>query len=128
MIVMDFDGEATVRSQKVLERRLTSSRKGAYGAFILSHRMGGPSLWIHANKGVAYLHYFPDPDYLNHAGYQATGMTPPRYKGPVRFRVIGGEDITMPPETVVSLPDAVAAAKEFFKDPGLPPSIRWLEL
>jgi hypothetical protein len=77
---------------------------------------------------VAYLHYFPDPDYLNHAGYQATGMTPPGCKRPVRFRVIGGEDITMPPETLVPLSDAVAAAKEFFKDPGLPPSITWLEL
>src|SRR5262249_38780872 len=135
MIVTDFHGVAKVRSQKELERRLTSSCKGGYGAFILSHRNGGPSLWIHVNKGVAYLHYFPDPDYLIHAGYQGTGMTPAGCKRKVRFRVLrsrieefGGAYITMPPDNLVSLPDAVVAAKEFFKDATQPASIRWLEL
>jgi hypothetical protein len=128
MIVTDFDGAASVRSQKELERRLTFIREGEYGSFILTYRKGGPSLWIHVRKVVAYLHYFPHPDYLIHAGYQATGMTPPRCKRPVRFRLIGGENITMPPATLVPFSDAVAAAKEFFKHPGLPPSISWLEL
>src|SRR4051812_43977231 len=111
MIVTDFDGEARVRSQKALERRLTSSRKGGYGAFILSHRQGGPSLWVHVNKGAVYLHYFPDPDYLAHAGYRATGMNPPGCRREVRFRVLpgrveefGGAYITVPPDNLVSLP------------------------
>jgi hypothetical protein len=128
MTVTDFDGQVSVRSQRELDRRLASVREGAYGAFILSHRKGGPSLWIHIHNEVAYVHYFPAPDYLVHAGYQATGMTPPGCDQPVRFRIIGGDDITMPPATLVPVADAVAAAKEFFTDPALPPSIKWLEL
>jgi hypothetical protein len=133
MIVTDFDGEASVRSQRELERRLTSSRRGRYGAFVLSHRKDGPSLWVHVNGG-ACLHYFPDPDYLVHAGYQPTGMTPPGCRRAVRFGAhrgrieeFGGAYLAVPPDNLVSLPDAVAAAKEFFKADTLPASIRWLE-
>jgi hypothetical protein len=135
MFVIDFDGEVSLRSQTNLERQLTFSRKGRYGAFILSHRKGGPELWIQVSKDVAYLHYFPDADYLVHAGYQPTGMTPAGCKRKVRFRVLasrskefGGTYVTMPPDNLVSMTDAVVAAKEFFKDATLPRSIRWLAL
>jgi hypothetical protein len=135
MMVNSCDGEARVRSQKDLVRRLKSNRKGDYGAFILSHGKVGPSLWIHIRKELACLHYFPDPDYLIHAGYHPTGMTPAGCKRKVRFRVLpsriedfGGAYFTESPESLVSLSDAVIAAKEFFKDARLPASIQWLEL
>jgi Immunity protein Imm1 len=128
MIVRDFNGEANVRTKKELERRLTSLRRGNYGAFVLAHAKDGPSLWIHIFKAMAYLHYFPNPDYLIHAGYQATGMTPPECKGSVCFQVIDGESIDMPCSAIVSVTNAVIAAKEFFADPVLPPSIEWLEV
>lgn len=135
MILTDFDGEVRVRSQKEIVRRLSSIRQGAYGAFVLAHKKNGPSLWIHVNKDCACLHYFPVPDYLVHAGYQAIEMTPPRCKRKVRFRVFrsrieefGGAYISILPENLVAFSDAVAAAKDFCKHASLPPSIRWQEL
>jgi hypothetical protein len=62
-------------------------------------------------------------------------MTPPKCKRAVRFRVVdnrieefGGRYITMPPDKLVSLPDAIVAAKEFFKNARLPGSVQWDEL
>src|SRR4051812_13626118 len=104
--VTDFKGETRVRSQRELERRLTTIRQGKYGAFILSHRKDGPSLWVHLNETVAYLHYFPEPDFLVHAGYRAAAMTSPGCKRPVRFQVLptwakesGGTFVSVAPET-----------------------------
>jgi hypothetical protein len=135
MIVMDFDGETNVRSQRELVRRLTSVRKGNFGAFVLMHKKHGPSLSIHVNKTLAWLHYFPDPDYLKHAGYHTTEMPPPGCKRNVRFRVLsiwveenGDEYITMPPAKLVSIPVAVVVAKEFFKNSRRPTSVGWQEL
>jgi hypothetical protein len=135
MIVMDFDGETNVRSQKELERRLRSIRKGNYGAFVLMHKKHGPSLSIHVSKELAWLHYFPDPNYLKHAGYHTIETPPPGCKRDVRFRVLsswaeesGGDYLTMPPGKLVSLAVALAVAKEFFKSSSRPTSVGWQEL
>jgi len=42
-------------------------RKGPYGAFILLHDDVGPSLWIHINRNVAYLHFFLETQSTSHA-------------------------------------------------------------
>lgn len=135
MILTDFEGEVKLRSQKDLVHRLSSIRQGVYGAFILTHKKNGPSLWVHVNNEFAWLNYFPVPDYLVHAGYHAIGMTPPKCKRPVRFKVhrnrieeFGGAYISIEPDNLVTFAEAVAAAREFFKQDSPPASIQWEEL
>lgn len=135
MIVTDFQGESRVRSRRELERRLRGIRKGEYGAFILAHRKNGPSLWIHFKREVAYLHYFPHPNFLVHAGYRTTGMTPPERRRGCRFRVLpdyveefGGRFIAVERDGLVSLQDAIVTAKVFFNIRSRPASVTWLEL
>lgn len=134
MIVADFEGETIVRSQKALEARLISIRRGSYGAFVLMHEKGGPSLSIQINKTVAYLHFFPKPDYLQHAGYYAIGTPLPDLKRDVRFRVlpqwveqVGDAHLVIPHDRLVSVPAAVVAAKQFFKSSQRPDCVTWQE-
>lgn len=133
MEVHDFEGCVGVDSHEDLLHRLRSVRKGRHGAFILSHDSGGedqPSLWIHINEGVAYLHYLPDGAGL-HPGFQPRGMMPGGGEEAVRFLIVTGTEadaITMPRETLVPVEVAYRAAEEFLHEPALPPSVSWFEL
>ncbi len=66
MEIEDLAGRVGVNNGEELQRRLRTVRKGDYGAAHLSHD-GRVSLWIHINKSIAYLHFFPDTQ----AGIQA---------------------------------------------------------
>jgi len=131
MYVHDLDGWAQIDRPEDLLSRLRSVRKGPYGAFILSHDDIGPSLWIHINGNVAYLHFFLESQSTSHPGFQAWGMFPEGCEDRVRFvQIDGGEgaSITMPKQTLVSLEAAYKAATEFIHMPTLPSSIRWSAL
>src|SRR5215468_6637098 len=125
MYVHDLEGLVQIDRPEDLLSRLRSVRKGPYGAFILSRDDIGPSLWIHINRNVAYLHFFLETQSTSHPGFQAWG------KDRVHFvQIDGGEgdSITMPKQTLVSLEAAYKAATEFFNISTLPSSIRWSEL
>jgi len=64
MFIIGTTGRADINSDEVLARRLRTQRVGRYGAFILAHTEQGPSLWIHINEDVAYLHYADQPGRL----------------------------------------------------------------
>ena len=128
MYVEDFQGRTRMERLDDLLSRLGSVRKGAYGAFVLSHDEAGPSLWIHINRDVAYVHYFPED---GGAGLQPTGMSPAGCADEVHFvQTDGGEadSFTMLGEALVEVDAAYAAAGEFLHDPGPPRSITWTAL
>jgi hypothetical protein len=130
MYVEDLKDRIYVDRPEDLIDRLRSVRKGRYGAFFLSHDDSGPSLSIHINGGVAYVHFFPD-NLGRHPGFQPVGMSPIDCEESVHFlQTDGGEadSLTMPKQTLVSLEVAYRAATEFLNSPVLPASIRWLEL
>ena len=133
MKVYDREGRVDLDCDKDLIHRLRSVRKENYGAIILSHDGGDndrPSLYIHINGDVAYLHYFPDNQGL-HPGFQAKGMVPRDCEEEVHFLMTTGteaDSITMPRETLVPVEAAYKAAEEFLRKPALPPSVSWLEL
>ena len=108
-------------------------RKDRYGAFLLCHdsrEIDQPSLLIHINQGVAYLHYLPD-NRGRRAGYQPTGMTPDDTEYEVNFLMTTGaeaDSFTMPRETLVSVDVAYKAAEEFLREPVLPRSVTWFTL
>jgi hypothetical protein len=130
MYVEDLEGRVRVDREEDLEYRLQSVRKGGYGAFILWHIDKGASLWIHINKDVAYLHFFP-AGLGKHPGFQPTGMSPAHCDERVHFLQTTGSEadsVTLPRETLVAVEVAYKAAKEFLHDPAPPSSITWFEL
>jgi immunity protein Imm1 of predicted polymorphic toxin system len=130
MEVEDLEGRTIVEDEAALDHRLRSVREGDFGAFILWHEGGGESLWVHVNKDVAYMHFFPDNE-GKHPGYQPTGMSPAGCDAQVRFLQVGGSQgdaIVMPREALVPVAVAYRAAKEFLNEAALPASITWLEL
>jgi hypothetical protein len=131
MYVDDLEGLVQIDRLEDLLSRLHSVRKGPYGAFFLSHDDVGPSLWIHINRNVAYLHFFLESQSTSDPGFQAWGMFPEGCEDRVHFvQIDGGEgaSITMPKQTLVSLEAAYKAGTEFFHIPTLPSSIRWSKL
>lgn len=105
MQILDLAGSTSVTTVAELNERLRSVRRGEFGTFILRHDDDGPSLWIHINGPIAYLHYFPDAE-GRHAGYQPTGMTPESCPPFVRITLVNGtpgDDVEMPASTLVSL-------------------------
>jgi hypothetical protein len=85
---------------------------------------------IHINGDIAHLHYFPDGN-GEHPGYIPTKESGIDCKEDIRFLLVGGDEgsaIYPASECLVSLRTAYRAAAEFFGDPGLPPSVSWLEL
>ena len=131
MYVHDLEGLVQIDRPEDLLSRLRSVRKGPYGAFILSNDDIGPSLWIHINGNVAYLHFFLESQSTNHPGFQAWSMVPEGCEERVHFvQIDGGEgaSITMPKQTLVSLEAAYKAATEFLNIPTAPSSIRWSKL
>jgi hypothetical protein len=130
MEVEDLESRTTVECEAALDHRLGSVRKGDYGAFILWHDSGGGFLWVHINKDVAYLHFFPDNE-GKHPGYQPTGMSPASCDAQVQFLLADGNQssaIVVPREAVVPVAVAYRAAREFLHKSALPTSITWLEL
>lgn len=128
MQLTDFDGSMTINTVDRLLARLTSVRRGDYGAFELSHTDDYPALSICLNSNIAYLHYFPA---VGHAGYQPHDMTPNGCDGHCHFLQTNhceADSFDMPDYTIVSAETAYAAAIDFFHAPELPKSIRGLEL
>src|SRR5262245_63233706 len=104
MYVHDWEGLVQIDRPEDLLNRLRSVRKGAYGAFILSHDDVAPSLWIHINANVAYLPFLLESQSTSHPGFQAWGMFPVGCEDGVNFvQIDGGEgaSITMPKQTLV---------------------------
>ena len=133
MEVYDLEGRVDVDCDKDLIHRLRSVRRGKYAAIILCHDgrdNNQPSLYIHINGDLAYLHYFPD-NQRQHPGFQAKGMMAGDCEDEVRFLMTSGteaDSITMPRETLVPVEAAYKAAEEFLRKPALPPSVSWSEL
>ena len=128
MHLRDFDAECQLDAEEELQTRLRATRRGDFGAFILWHADGGPSLWIHVNKDRAYLHFFPDRS-GDHPGFQSSGG--PTNGDDIRFLQTDGSDadsITVPRSAVIPVQEAYAAASEFWQKNERPRSIRWLEL
>jgi hypothetical protein len=130
MNVTDLEGTTRLDREYDLKRRLRTVRKGDYGAFILWHVDEGAHLWVHINKEVAYLHFWPD-NRSRHPGYQATGMSPGQCDESVHFLLTTGDEadsIDMPADTLVPVEIAYRAATEFLHEPVFPPSVTWFEL
>ncbi len=130
MDIQDFSGRFSISNDRELLDRIRSVRTGPYGAFVLSHDEVGPSLWIHINQDLAYLHYFPSAR-ERHPGFQPTGMTPANCPAEAHFLLVGGDEgsaIEMPASTLVTAEVAYRAAVEFLHDPGRPSSVAWFEL
>ena len=123
-----MDGRLAVVAEGTLLDRLRSVRRGAYGAFILSHEEDGPSLWVHMNGDKAYVHFFPARD-SDHPGFQSTSSSP----GLSLCHFVqtdGGEadSFDISADTVVTVDLAYTAAVEFFRDgSSMPASITWRE-
>ena len=116
-----------------MRTRLALVRKAGLGAFILGHTPSGPSLFVHINGDVAYVHYFPDGDDAKNPrpGFQPQPRASGGHETPVRFVMTDGNlgsGIEMDPNYLVSLEQAYAAAADFFQSDVLPPSISWTEL
>jgi len=130
MNVYSFNGRATANDAGELFFLLSKVRKGTYGAFILSHRDSGPSLWVHINGDIASLHFFMDTSH-SHPGFQPTGMTPPGCEETVHFiQVDGGEadSFDMVSGGLVPVATAYKAASEFLADGGRPSCVSWEEM
>ena len=130
MYIQDLRARSIVEREDELMQRLRSVRKGDFGAFILWHKDGGPSLWIHTNKDLAYLHFFPDKS-SDHPGLQPTGMSPMHCDASVKFLQTSGaeaDSITVPQDKLVSVDLAYRAAIEFLHKPGASTSVSWFSL
>lgn len=130
MHIDDFNGRTTVDDAAGLVVRLSTVRRGPYGTFILSHNDDGPSLWVHVNRGVAYLHYFPEKAAV-HPGFQPIGMTPSNCEEEVHFIQTNGDEsasFDMWRGSLVPAAAAYNAACEFLAAPERPVCINWTEL
>lgn len=129
MYLDDLRGSTHPIDEATLNLRLRSVRKGTYGAFVLRHTDSGPSLWVHLNGDIAYLHFFPSGH--DHPGFQPKNMTPAHCEEVVHFLLTNGSEgdsIDLPRSTLVSADAAYVAAMEFFRMEIPPPSIQWFEL
>ncbi len=129
MHIEDFRASIEVFSEEALLDRLKTVRRGHLGAFILSHNNRSPTLFVHLNGHVAYLHYFVSEE--GHPGFQPRNMSPDKCPECVDFLQVNGEEadsITMPRDTLISDNAAYSAAIEFFRSSDLPKSVSWVEL
>jgi hypothetical protein len=129
MQIHDLEGTISDASETDLLSRLRNVRKGKYGAFILEHDEVGPSLFVHINGELAYLHYFPDNSGQS-AGCQSTGMTPPGCPETVLFVQTDGSEgsgsaIEVLDYNVCTVDVAYQAAGEFYREPRLPRCVEW---
>jgi hypothetical protein len=130
MRIDDFNCRTIFDDPMRLIAHLSSVRTGPYGAFILSHTDDGPSLCVHINGEVAYIHFFPDNS-GDHAGFQASNMMPSNYDEVVHFiQTDGSEAASFDMCRITLVPVAVAyeAAAEFLAKPSLPQCVNWAEL
>ena len=129
MRVFDLEGETFVTTEEDLLARLERVRSGPFGIFILSHSDSGPSLWVHINNDVAYLHYFPDGA-GDHPGFQPEHSKYCAGTEQIRFILTdaGLDPIFMAKDHLVATSMAYAVAKEYLKSDRLPPGISWFEL
>jgi hypothetical protein len=108
MEVYDLDGRVDLDCDKDLIHRLRSARRGKYGAIILRHDgrdNNQPSLYIHINGDLAYLHYFPD-NQGQHPGFQAKGMMAGDCEEDVRFLMTSGMSLDARPRSSRNIPIA----------------------
>src|SRR5262245_40517683 len=114
MKIFDLEGDTLVTTEQDLVARLERVRSGPFGAFILCHCDGGPSLWIRINNELAYLHYFPDGT-GSHPGFQPLHSKYCLRAEKVKFILTDGglDPITMTRDHLVATNMAYVVAKEF---------------
>ena len=136
MLIYDFDGEMHISHETDLVRRLHSTKKGQYGAFILSHGNDaasfedGPFMYVHIAGDLGYAHYF-NGGVESHAGFQPAAHEPITTDSVVQFLQTDGAEanaIEIPAEIVITAEQVRQAAVEFFRNPKLPASVTWFEL
>jgi len=128
MNIETITGNLSVADLSQLQSVLRNTRLGQYGAFILSHRTHGSSLWLHINGDIAYLHYF-DGRY-RHPGFQSENKTSSSADS-IRFLLVGGSEadaIEMPTYCLLPAVAAYRAAEEYFEIDRMPPNVCWTEL
>lgn len=136
MMIYDLGGEMHISQETDLVRRLHGAKKGAYGAYMLSRGNDaasfedGPFMYVHTAGDLGYVHYFKGGE-ESHAGFQPAAHEPITTDNVVRFLQTDGNEanvIEVPAEIVITAEQARQAAVEFYRNPGLPPSVTWFEL
>lgn len=129
MLLTDFEGEHHIISEDTLLQRLRTVRSGIYGAFILEHDIDGSKLWVHFNKDIACLHFFPEDEF---AGVlTATGKTPQGLEGRLHFLQVNNSEadsFDLDSCATMNADDAYAAAKEYYYTREAPSAMDWIEL
>ena len=128
MIIQDL--EHTVEDVDVSQvERVLSVRFGrGFNSFWLFHGQDDyPAINILVNGDLASMHYFVAE---NEAGFQSQGCLTELEKGGfTEFRMAGLDEVQMMPnESVVSIADAIDAAREFAAEAQPPKSVKWLKL
>jgi hypothetical protein len=127
MRVFDLDGQFETADEIELIARLRSVRRGAYGAFLLSHADEYPYMSVHFNGDLAYIGYYPSE---GHPPYVPSGMSPVDSDDDVRFALVGGtaaDDIYACAQEVIPDSLAIRAACQFLASDAPPDSIKWQE-
>jgi hypothetical protein len=122
MTISGTCGNQNVGTIDELQHLLRTSRSGVFGEFWIGEKEQ-PTLAIHTNADLAYLHYFPAG---RHPGFQAVGDV--GVGDDVLFKQAGQADIIMPRAVVISTEQAYRAAADFFTSRSLPSCIKWSEL
>ena len=93
----------------------------------LARQRGVSNARIVVQEELAYLYYVPKE---SAAGFCSQGLFADLLPGEKTTFVASkdGEEMQVLNEFVISWPEALAAAREFFSSKDLPPSIEWLEL
>jgi len=122
MTISGTCGNQVIGTLNELQQVLRESRTGVFGEFWIGEK-DQPTLAIHTNGDLAYLHYFPEH---GHPGFQAVGDV--NLEGEVLFKMAGQADFTMRRAVVVSVDQAYQAAAEFFTSRSMLGCIKWSEL
>ena len=130
MNVSDFGGDHSVQSIAQLEQLFGVRFKYDQNQFALSPDSSNyPLLLIYMRENLAVIYYIPED---GQAGYVSLGgkmnLDP---KERTTFSIDNldpGETIDVLNNSIVPFPEALEAAKEFFRSQELPRSIEWRQL
>jgi hypothetical protein len=128
MELWDFDGCRHVHQEDELLAALQSVRRGADGAFILSHG-GAESLWLHIHGDAAFLWFLPDRD-GSHPGFVPDRVWQGEHRD-LRFLQTSGAEadlIIVPWWQLLPVEIAYRAAVEYLHTRARPSSVSWLAL
>ncbi len=127
MFVESFAGAHEIETVTDLERLIRTTHKNdANNLWISSTRASYPVLAILVRANQANVHYFPEPGHPGHvarnAKVDAAAPDVVFYTNTDTEKIVGGA------AWVVSLEDAIAAARAFFERMSLPGCLLWDEL